>query len=60
MGRNALIGYSVLAFLPNESRTREVLIVARIDSDATAAAADFVTSKEQLSMSLDCRTSKFS
>jgi hypothetical protein len=49
MNRNALIGYSVLAFLPNESDTGQILIVAGTDSDATAAAADFVTSEEQLS-----------
>jgi len=49
MDRNALVGYSVLAFLPNQSRTGHVMIVAGTDSDATAAAADFVTSEEQIS-----------
>ncbi len=49
MSRNALIGYSVAAFLPNESRSGSVVILAGTDSDATAAAADFMTSEEQLS-----------
>lgn len=48
MSRNALIGYSVVAFLPNQSHTGDVLILAGTDSDATAAAAEFVTSEEQL------------
>jgi hypothetical protein len=48
MSRNALIGYSVLAFIPNHSRTSNVIIIAGTDSDATAAAADFITSEQQL------------
>ncbi len=49
MSRNALIGYSVAAFLPNQSRSGSVVILAGTDSEATAAAADFMTSEEQLS-----------
>ena len=48
MGRNALIGYSVLAFIPNPSKTSNIVILAGTDSDATAAAAEFMTSEEQL------------
>ncbi|HSU18228.1 MAG TPA: hypothetical protein VLI45_00665 [Acidobacteriaceae bacterium] len=48
MGRNALTGYSVVAYLPNQTRTGKVVILAGTDSDATAAAAEYVTSEEQL------------
>lgn len=46
---NGLLGYSVVAFLPNLSHSGDVLILAGTDSDATTAAAEFVTSDEQLS-----------
>ena len=45
---NALIGYSVVAYLPNPSGTGNVIILAGTDSDATSAAAEFLTSEEQL------------
>jgi hypothetical protein len=48
MDPNAFIGYSVIAFLPNPSRTGNVIILAGTDSDATSAAAEFLTSEEQL------------
>jgi hypothetical protein len=48
MSRNALVGYSVVAFIPNPSKTGNVVILAGTDSDATAAAAEFITSEEQL------------
>lgn len=48
MSRNALVGYSVVAFIPNPSRASNVVILAGTDSDATAAAAEFITSEEQL------------
>lgn len=48
MDANAFIGYSVIAYLPNPSRTGNVIILAGTDSDATSAAAEFLTSEEQL------------
>jgi hypothetical protein len=45
---NALIGYSAIAYLPNPSHTGNAIILAGIDSDATSAAAEFLTSEEQL------------
>jgi hypothetical protein len=45
---DSLLGYSVIAYLPNPSRTGKVIILAGTDSDATDAAADFLTSEEQL------------
>ena len=44
----ALFGYSVVAYLPNPSRTGNAIIVAGTDSDATDAAAEFLTSEDQL------------
>jgi hypothetical protein len=44
-----LVGYSVAAYLPNPSRTGNVIILAGTDSDATSAAAEFLTSEDQLS-----------
>ena len=46
---NALVGYSAIAYLPNPSRTGNVIILAGTDSDATSAAAEFLTSEDQLS-----------
>jgi hypothetical protein len=43
-----LTGYSVVAYLPNPSHTGNAIILAGTDSDATAAAAEFLTSEEQL------------
>ena len=45
---NALVGYSVIAYLPNPSRTGNTIILAGTDSDATDAAAEFLASDEQL------------
>jgi hypothetical protein len=45
---NALIGYSSIAFLPNPSHTGNAVILAGTDSDATSAAAEFLTSEDQL------------
>lgn len=42
---NALFGYCTIAYLPNPSRTGNVLILAGTDSDATDAAAEFLTSE---------------
>ncbi|WP_254064685.1 hypothetical protein [Granulicella sp. S156] len=45
---NALVGYSVVAYLPNPSKTGNAIILAGTDSDATSAAAEFLTSEDQL------------
>jgi hypothetical protein len=45
---NSLVGYSVIAYLPNPSATGKVIILAGTDSDATGAAAEFLTSEDQL------------
>ena len=45
---NALTGYSVIAYLPNPSHTGNAVILAGTDSDATSAAAEFLTSEDQL------------
>jgi len=45
---NTLTSYSVIAYLPNPSRTGNAIILAGMDSDATNAAAEFLTSEEQL------------
>lgn len=45
---NALIGYSAIAYLPNPSHSGNAIILAGTDSDATSAAAEFLTSEEQL------------
>ena len=45
---NALVGYSVIAYLPNPSHTGTAVILAGTDSDATDAAAEFLASEEQL------------
>jgi hypothetical protein len=45
---NALVGYSVVAYLPNPSRTGNAIILAGTDSDATDAAAEFLASEENL------------
>lgn len=41
-------GYSVVAYLPNPSRTSNTIIIAGTDSDATDAAAAFLTSEDLL------------
>ena len=47
-GPNNLVGYSAIAYLPNPSRTGHVIILAGTDSDATGAAAEFLTSEDQM------------
>jgi hypothetical protein len=48
MDPNALVGYSVVAYLPNPSHTGNVIVLAGSDSDATDAAAEFLTSEEKM------------
>ena len=48
MDANAFTGYSVVAYLPNPSHTGNVIILAGTDSDATGAAAEFLTSEDTL------------
>lgn len=43
-----MTGYAVVAYLPNPSRTGRTIILAGTDSDATGAAAEFLTSEEKL------------
>lgn len=45
---NALVGFTTIAYLPNPSGTGNVIILAGTDSDATSAAAEFLTSEEDL------------
>jgi hypothetical protein len=45
---NALVGYSVIAYLPNPGGTGNAIILAGTDSDATDAAAEFLTSEADL------------
>lgn len=43
-----LTGYAVVAYLPNPSRKGHTIILAGTDSDATGAAASFLTSERQM------------
>jgi hypothetical protein len=43
-----LLSYATVAYLPNPNRTGHVIILAGTDSDATAAAAAFLTSENQM------------
>lgn len=45
---DSFVTYSAIAYLPNPSRTGHVIILAGADSDATAAAAEFLTSEDQM------------
>jgi hypothetical protein len=45
---NGIKGYSLIAYLPNPGRTGDVVILAGTDSDATDAAAEFITSESKL------------
>jgi len=47
-GSGSFATYTVVAYLPNPSKTGHVLILAGLDSDATAAAAEFLTTEEQM------------
>jgi hypothetical protein len=56
MDRNATTAYCVVAYFPNPSRTGRVMLLAGTDSDATAAAAEFLLSEEGM-LSLKSRIS---
>lgn len=45
---SSLFGYAVVAYLPNPSHTGSIIILAGTDSDATGAAAAFLTSEDQM------------
>jgi hypothetical protein len=45
---NSLIGFAVIAYLPNPSRSGSAIVLAGTDSDATGAAAAFLTSEDQM------------
>lgn len=45
---SGFVGYSVVAYLPNPSHSGNVIILTGTDSDATSAAAEFLTSEVQL------------
>jgi hypothetical protein len=45
----ASLGYSVIAYLPNPSRTGSALIIEGTNAEATNAAGEFVTSEEAMS-----------
>lgn len=47
-GPNTFFGYASIAYLPNPSRSGSVIILAGTDSDATGAAAAFLTSEDQM------------
>ena len=46
---NDVVGYCVIAFLPNQAEDRNVLLLEGTNSEATEAAGDFLLSEEQLS-----------
>jgi hypothetical protein len=48
VGPNARFGYAVIAYLPNPSHSGNAIILAGTDSDATDAAAEFLSSEQQL------------
>lgn len=48
LNSDSLIGYAVVACLPNPSQTGKAIILAGTDSDATGAAAAFLTSEAQM------------
>ena len=45
---NSVAGYAVIAYLPNPNRSGKTIILAGVDSDATGAAAAFLTSEDQM------------
>lgn len=47
-GPNSITGYATIAYVANPSQTGSVIILAGTDSDATGAAASFLTSEEQM------------
>jgi hypothetical protein len=42
------VGYSIIAYLPNPSHAGSAIILAGTSSDATNAAAEFLTSEDQM------------
>jgi hypothetical protein len=42
------VGYSIIAYLPNPGRTGSAIILAGTSSDATHAAAEYLTSEDQM------------
>ncbi|HEX4039499.1 MAG TPA: hypothetical protein VHX37_15680 [Acidobacteriaceae bacterium] len=48
LNADSLIGYAVVAYLPNPSQSGKVVILAGTDSDATGGAAAFLTSEDQM------------
>jgi hypothetical protein len=48
LNSDSLVGYAVVAYLPNPSQTGKAIILAGTDSDATGAAAAFLTSEEHM------------
>lgn len=44
----SLVGYSAIAYLPNPSHTGNIILLAGTDSDATSAAAAFLTTESQM------------
>jgi hypothetical protein len=47
-GPNSITGYATIAYVPNPSQTGSVIILAGTDSDATGAAASFLTSEDRM------------
>lgn len=45
---NGLTGYGVVSYLPSPSQHGRALVVAGMDADSTSAAADFITSENQM------------
>jgi len=45
---DGIVGYGFVAYLPNPSHTADALLIAGTDSQATEAAAEFVTSEDSL------------
>jgi hypothetical protein len=45
---DSLIGYAVIGYLPNPSHTGSIVLIAGTDSDATGAAAAFLSSEIQM------------
>ena len=43
-----VVGYGIVAYLPNPSRTADALLIAGTDSQATDAAAEFLTDEASM------------
>jgi hypothetical protein len=48
LGADSFFGYAAIAYLPNPSGSGSVMILAGTDSDATGAAAAFLTSEDHM------------